>query len=72
MFVHKEQLEYALRPEDYSSPEVHRAEVDRCFLSAWHPVCLAGDLPRAGRCFSAARPTACGPTSTSAPTATAC
>jgi phenylpropionate dioxygenase-like ring-hydroxylating dioxygenase large terminal subunit len=48
MFVHKEQLEYALRPEDYSAPEVHRAEVDRCFLRAWHPVCLAGDLPRVG------------------------
>ena len=48
MFVHKEQLEYALRPEDYSSPEAHRAEVESLFLRAWHPVCLMGDLPRVG------------------------
>ena len=49
MFVHKEQLEYLLAPGDYVSPEVHRAEVDELFLRAWHPVCLAGDLPHVGR-----------------------
>jgi nitrite reductase/ring-hydroxylating ferredoxin subunit len=48
MFVHKEQLEYARRAEDYSSPEAHRAEVEGHFLRAWHPVCLVGDLPRVG------------------------
>ncbi|MFM7137623.1 MAG: aromatic ring-hydroxylating oxygenase subunit alpha, partial [Planctomycetota bacterium] len=48
MFVHKEQLEYALKPADYSAPEVHRAEVGNLFLRAWHPVCLTGDLSREG------------------------
>ncbi|MBM4023433.1 MAG: aromatic ring-hydroxylating dioxygenase subunit alpha [Planctomycetes bacterium] len=48
MFVHKEQLEYALRPEDYASPEAHHAEIDSLFLRTWHPVCLAGDLPQVG------------------------
>jgi phenylpropionate dioxygenase-like ring-hydroxylating dioxygenase large terminal subunit len=48
MFVHQEQLEYVLRPEDYTSPEVHRAEVERLFLPAWHPVALTADLPGEG------------------------
>ncbi|MFM8891501.1 MAG: hypothetical protein ACKOTB_07740, partial [Planctomycetia bacterium] len=29
MFIHKEQLEYVLRPEDYRSPETRRLEVER-------------------------------------------
>jgi choline monooxygenase len=48
MFVHKEQLEYALRPEDYFAPEVHEAELRDLFPRAWHPVCLTSDLPRVG------------------------
>ena len=48
MFVHKEQLEYVLRPEDYTSPDVLRAEVERLFLPAWHPVALVTDLAGEG------------------------
>jgi phenylpropionate dioxygenase-like ring-hydroxylating dioxygenase large terminal subunit len=48
MFVHKEQLEYVLRPEQYASPAFLQAEIDRLFLSAWHPVALAGEFQRDG------------------------
>jgi phenylpropionate dioxygenase-like ring-hydroxylating dioxygenase large terminal subunit len=48
MFVHKERLEYVLQPADYLAPEVQEVEVNRLFLSAWHPVALTGDLPRDG------------------------
>jgi choline monooxygenase len=48
MFVHKEQLEYVLRPDDYLSPQIHRSEVERLFLAAWHPVAVASDLSREG------------------------
>ena len=48
MFVHKEQLEYVLRPEDYMSPKIHRSEIEQLFLSAWHPVAIASDLSREG------------------------
>lgn len=48
MFVHKERLEYVLRPEDYASPDVLRRETETLFLGAWHPVALAGDLAADG------------------------
>ena len=48
MFVHKEQLEYVLRPEDYASPAVLEDEIARLFTPAWHPVCLTGDLAAEG------------------------
>jgi len=48
MFVHKEQLEYVLRPDDYVSPAVHAAELEAVFLRAWHPLCLSVDLPNVG------------------------
>ncbi|MFZ4732466.1 MAG: Rieske 2Fe-2S domain-containing protein, partial [Pirellulales bacterium] len=44
MFVHKEQLAYLLDPADYLSPEVARAEVERLFHAAWHPVALTTDF----------------------------
>jgi choline monooxygenase len=48
MFIHKEQLEYVLRPDDYRSPDVARRELEQLFLPAWHPVALASALPREG------------------------
>lgn len=44
MFVHKEQLAYQLDAADYLSAETARAEVDRLFLAAWHPVALTTDF----------------------------
>lgn len=48
MFIHTEQLEYVLRPEDYRSPETRAREVERLLEPAWHPVALASDLARDG------------------------
>lgn len=48
MFIHKERLEYLLRPEDYASPEILRRETERLLLPAWQPVALTGDLAADG------------------------
>ncbi len=48
MFVHKEQLEYVLRPDHYASPAFLRTEIDRLFLPAWHPVALLDEFRQDG------------------------
>lgn len=48
MFVHKEQLEYQLSPSDYFSEAMHRAELERLLLPAWHPLALTDDFATDG------------------------
>ncbi|MCA9041187.1 MAG: Rieske 2Fe-2S domain-containing protein [Planctomycetaceae bacterium] len=48
MFIHKNQLEYQLRPEHYQSPDFYQVELERMFLPAWHLVCRKADLANHG------------------------
>lgn len=48
MFVHKNQLEYQLRPVHYTSAEQYRREVERLFQPAWHPIAVAAEMPKSG------------------------
>jgi len=38
MFIHKEQLEYVLKPHEYCCESHQKQEVDKLFRSGWHPV----------------------------------
>lgn len=48
MFIHKNQLEYVLTPDQYFSPEQHQVEMDRLFRPGWHIVAVKSDLPNHG------------------------
>jgi phenylpropionate dioxygenase-like ring-hydroxylating dioxygenase large terminal subunit len=48
MFVHKHQLQYLLKPEQYCSQEQYQIEMERMFLPGWHPVAPVSDLPKHG------------------------
>lgn len=52
MFVHQEQLEYQLRPEQYCSPRQHEREVERLFLPGWHMVGRRQQVARPGDFFT--------------------
>jgi phenylpropionate dioxygenase-like ring-hydroxylating dioxygenase large terminal subunit len=48
MFTHQQHLEHLLQPDDYTSPQQYRRELQRLFYPAWHPLCTVGDLARPG------------------------
>lgn len=48
MFVHQNQLQYLLRPDQYFSNEQLEVEIDQMFRPGWHFVCTKTDMPKSG------------------------
>ncbi len=48
MFIHQNQLQYLLRPDQYYSSEQLEVEIDKMFRPGWHFVCSKADLPKPG------------------------
>jgi len=48
MFIHKEQLEYVLRPEEYACETHQQQELNKLFQPGWHPIGITGEWARDG------------------------
>lgn len=48
MFVHQNQLDQLLPPEDYFSAATHQRELEVLFRPGWHPLAALAQLPKSG------------------------
>ena len=48
MFIHKEQLEYVLKPDEYCCEAHQKQEIDKLFHAGWHPVGILSEWSKDG------------------------
>ncbi|MBW3541524.1 MAG: aromatic ring-hydroxylating dioxygenase subunit alpha [Planctomycetes bacterium] len=48
MFLHETHLPQVLTPDEYTSPDQYRRELERLLVPGWHSLCTLGELPNDG------------------------